>query len=222
MSGQVRSLQGNIARVSCDTCFMGHLGGRIRWWTLISISEPRSGQVHVKMVKFWNSKIYLQNIPILSSFVSGLQKCHLFWHTPNRNAKNCSSRKWCHHLYLVFGPLHSQTIKISVWNFVHWLLLYSSILSFWFFGYLQKFWFCRNLFWKNRNIDFGDKKKENPRQPFSRVFNLALWAFMPAFCSKTLHSRCHWSLAVLFFTENRVTWRHKTPFSKKKKSDGFC
>ena len=28
----MRSPHENIARVSCDTCFMGHLESRIRWW----------------------------------------------------------------------------------------------------------------------------------------------------------------------------------------------
>ena len=30
--GQVRSPNENVACLSCDTCFMGHLERRIRWW----------------------------------------------------------------------------------------------------------------------------------------------------------------------------------------------
>ena len=48
--------------------------------------------------------------------------------------------------------------KNWAWNVLRWLLVYSSILCipFWI---SSKIWFCRYFFLRNRNFDFGGKKK---------------------------------------------------------------
>ena len=76
----------------------------------------------------------------------------------------------------VFGAIAQLQIKTFGWFFLHWLLVYSFILYIPFFGYFPKKWICRYFFEKKMEFWFlGSETKhfENPRQPFSRVFNLA-------------------------------------------------
>ena len=44
--GQVRSPNENVACLSCDTCFMGHLERRIRWWH--SFLDLTQGKVNIR------------------------------------------------------------------------------------------------------------------------------------------------------------------------------
>ena len=59
------------------------------------------GQTRSKKVKFLQSKIYSQNMPFFSSFVSGFQKYDSL-RTAFRNARKHISKKWRHHLYLFY------------------------------------------------------------------------------------------------------------------------
>ena len=93
--------------------FYGSFGTKNSMVTFTFKFDTRKGQPQVqlgqKKVKFQNSKLFFkENIPIFCSFVSGFQKCHIFLCTTIIRAKNCVSKMWRHHLYLVFGPLHSQ------------------------------------------------------------------------------------------------------------------
>ena len=81
-------------------------------------------------------------------------------------------------------------MRILAWNFVHWLLLYSSILYIPFFLYIFK------------NLDFEKFICEKP--------NVNFWAFKfkmknSFLIFENLHCRSCWKLAVS--TQNRVTWR---------------
>ena len=106
----MRSPYANIARVSCDICYMDILG-RIIILALIFTQDPGSDQVQINNIKFWNSKLsvtifsilYLYtiiivysmlNIAVLSSFVYRFQESFLFWRTTIENGKNHVSKKW--------------------------------------------------------------------------------------------------------------------------------
>ena len=54
-------------------------------------SDPRKGQHYVKLGQISKIKIFFKNMPILSSFILGFQKCYLFLRTAIRNAENCIS-----------------------------------------------------------------------------------------------------------------------------------
>ena len=64
----MRSPHENMGRLSCDACFMGHLGRRIRWW--YSLPYLTQGQVKFGS-KRWNLEtpnFYCETIPC--SFLS--------------------------------------------------------------------------------------------------------------------------------------------------------
>ena len=90
-SGQVRSPYENVACLSCDPCFMCHLERGIRWWRSVWSLTQGTVNIRSKRVKFSKSKFSSKNMPILSSFVSELQKCDLLC-TTIRNAKKCISK----------------------------------------------------------------------------------------------------------------------------------
>ena len=96
--------------------------------TLIFISETRFGQVQVKKGQISKlKKKSFQNIPILSTFASEFQKCHLFYvlqlKMPKIGDKKVGSSR-----FPGFGAIAQPAMKILSCNRVHWLLVYSSIL----------------------------------------------------------------------------------------------
>ena len=64
----MRSPHENMGRLSCDACFMGHLGRRIRWW--YSLPYLTQGQVKFrsKRSNFETPNFYCETIPC--SFLS--------------------------------------------------------------------------------------------------------------------------------------------------------
>ena len=64
----MRSPHENMGRLSCDACFMGHLGRRIRWW--YSLPYLTQGQVKFrsKRSNFETPNFYCEAIPC--SFLS--------------------------------------------------------------------------------------------------------------------------------------------------------
>ena len=69
---------GIIALVSCDACFAGDVGRRIRWWC--SFSHLTQGQVNFisKSSNFETQNIPFKNMLIVSSFVLGIQNVVCF------------------------------------------------------------------------------------------------------------------------------------------------
>ena len=90
-----------VVWVSCATCLMGYLGRRMQW--LHSFVGLTRGTFRSNQIKLQNSKLSFKNIPILSSFVSEFQKCHLFCSETIRNAKKTRFKKVRHQIYFFFG-----------------------------------------------------------------------------------------------------------------------
>ena len=131
--------------------FNGFFGTQKTMVKSISKFEPRKGQVQVKLGQIRsNFKIqnFFKNMPILSSFVTGFQKCDLFLRTSNRNAKNCISKKWRHHLYLFIFTTAQPNIKINASKFSMCVVCkyFDDIFSV--FWWLQKVGFYRHLFFE--------------------------------------------------------------------------
>ena len=61
-----------------------------------------------------NFENHFLNMPILSSFVSGFQKCHLFCRTVIRNSKNLVSKKVTSLPLLGFWAIEQPKIQILV------------------------------------------------------------------------------------------------------------
>ena len=63
-SGQIRSPNQNVVasqiKVSCGTCFMGHLGRKIWWWHLFFKFDARKDQLQVKLGQI-RSNLEIQN-----------------------------------------------------------------------------------------------------------------------------------------------------------------
>ena len=123
--------------------------------TLIFTFCPKSGQVRVKRPTFWNSKSYLRNLLILSSFVSGFQKCHN-WLTTIKIAKNRCTTSDVITLTCFFLPITHQRIKILSWHCVRMLLTYGSMLYIQFIIH-SKMLFYRNLFLQTEILIFRVK-----------------------------------------------------------------
>ena len=121
--------------------------------------DPRKGQVHVKLGQIRSNfkiTIFLHNMLILCSFVSGFQKCHLLLCTAITNAKACISNMWRHHLYIFLAIAQPK----KLWNFVCVLFVCISI------RYIPIFWdkwrildYKGNYIFENRNFEFGGQNK---------------------------------------------------------------
>ena len=153
--------------MSCDTCFMGHWGRKIRWWHFIFKFDLRKGQLHVKLgpirSNFKIKQISTNSDYILCSFISGFQTCHVFLFTTIINPKYVVSKMWRHHLYLFFGHCTAKT-KILLWNFVYVLFVGISITCI---PILYITWknldFVGNYFWENEILDFGGQNREKSK-----------------------------------------------------------
>ena len=104
--------------------------------TLIFTFDLRSGQVQVEKVKFLKSKISFSLESFLSIFVLGFQKCH-FYVVRQLQIQKIEFQKMTS---LPLSGLWANTepkIKILASNFVHLLLVHSSITPiplFWIFS----------------------------------------------------------------------------------------
>ena len=142
--------------------FYGSFGTQNSMVTFIFKLDPRKGKLQAKLgqirsnfkIQNFLTKVYLS----CTSFVSGFQKCHLFLCTTNRNAKNCISKMWRHHLYLFFFCHCTAKNKDIALKFCfHVVCIYfDNIYSV--FWYLENFEFYRQLFLKNRSFEFGGSK----------------------------------------------------------------
>ena len=102
--------------MSCDTCFTGHLGRRIRWWH--SFLKLTRGKVNfrsnwAKLGQISNFKILSPKYAHLVQFCLRIPKLNLFLCTTIKNAKNFISNMWPHYLYLFFWPLRSKNKDIA-------------------------------------------------------------------------------------------------------------
>ena len=110
-SGQIRSPNKNVVEVSCDTCFMGYLGRRIRWrhsflnlarWKVNFKWKLGPIRSYFKIHFFYKARL---SCPVSSQ---NSKNVIYFLCTTIRSAKKCVSEMWRHHLYLVFWPFHRQ------------------------------------------------------------------------------------------------------------------
>ena len=148
----------SITRVSCDTCLIGHLGRRIRWWH--SFSHLTSGQVKFRSKRsnfenrnlFW--KTYL-SCPVLSQDSKNVI-CFILrpLEIPKIEFKVVTS------LPLPgFWTIAQPKIKILARNFVQLSLAHSSNIYISFFRYLQKNDFVRIYYWQIKIWFCGVKKQ---------------------------------------------------------------
>ena len=99
---------------------------KLPWFTVTFIFkfDPRKDQFQIKLGQISKFKFFLQNMPFLSSFVSGLQKCIYFF--GRQKCQRLHFKKWCYHLCL-FLPLHRQ-----IWRYCFeiWLVCVLIVCSF--------------------------------------------------------------------------------------------
>ena len=85
-------------------------------------------------------------MPMLSSFVSGFQKCYLFLRTTIRNVKNCISKNDVIYFTCFFFFTTAQpNIKILLWNLLCVLSVCRFTTHIPFFGISVKFWILKAL-----------------------------------------------------------------------------
>ena len=111
--------------------------------TFISKFDPRKDHFEVKLGQ--NSKFSYKIMLILSSFVSGFQKCDLFLRPTIRNAKNRVSKRDV--VIITFFTIAQLIIKILLWNLACMLFVcsFTTYIVFWI---SPKFGFYWHLFWK--------------------------------------------------------------------------
>ena len=107
-SGQIRFPNQNVVQLSCDTCFLGHLGRRIRCWhSFFKIwTEERSpsGQKFGQVGSNFRVQNVLTKICLSCAVLYKDSKNVIhFFGTTIRNAKKCLSKMWRRQLYLVFS-----------------------------------------------------------------------------------------------------------------------
>ena len=130
-------------------------------------------------------------MPILFSYVSGLQKSYLFSRSRFRNAKNRISKNYVNTFLLFFFTIAQQKIKI-LFYICQACCLYvglQHILRFYSSKILDFIGIC---LLKNRNFEFGESKQKYYKYKIA-IFLIAqfyiFWCFWIAFHSKPVHSR---------------------------------
>ena len=143
---------------------------------------------------------------MLYSFVSRFHKCHSFSCTTITNAKNCVSKSGVITLTCFSWPLHSQKMKILLWN----LCILITYIPF--FRFCKTFEFYRHYFWKIEILRFvGQNWKQNHKSEIAILQSVQFYAvprFLIASYLKTKHSSSLQTFAV-FLTRTGETWRHK-------------
>ena len=126
---------------------------------VLSLAWGRSTQVILGQIrsKFQIQNFSLKNVAILSSFFPGFQKRHLFLRSTIRNAINCISNRWCHHLYLVFWPFDNQKWKYCL-GICYVCCLYAALQHLFYFLELQNIGFYRHSI-LDFFLNFGDENR---------------------------------------------------------------
>ena len=115
--------------MSCDTCFIGHLGRRIWWWHSFLNFNRRKGQLQVKIgQKGWNFKFqnFLQKHAYLMQICLRIPKNHVFYvrqlEMPKIAFQKCDGIT-----FTCFSAIAQPKTKILLWNFVCLLFVRISI-----------------------------------------------------------------------------------------------
>ena len=111
--------------------------------TFIFKFRPRKGQFWVKLGQIrsdFKSQIFLRKT-CLSCPAWSLDSKNAILCTTIRNAKECVSKMWRHHLYLPFLAIAQQQVKVLLWIFLCVLFVCFSIT------YIQVLWILTWKFW---------------------------------------------------------------------------
>ena len=144
--------------------------------TLIFIFDPRSGQVQVKKIKFRNSKISFQIMPILSSFVSRFQKCRLFWRATIIDAKKITVQKLTSSRLPGFWPIAKPEMKRLAWILLHGCWYIFVYYIFRFLDIFKTFDFVAIYFWKKSKFWFLVVKNQKiVKIRYSHFVDRSIW-----------------------------------------------
>ena len=117
----------NIARASCDTCLMSHLGSIIRWWH--SFPYLAKGQIKFRWKQLssetqkllWKHAYFVQ-------FCLRIPKMAFILTYDNKKCQKLFFKKVTSSPFPGFWAIAQHKIKILAWNLARWLLVYSPIL----------------------------------------------------------------------------------------------
>ena len=135
--------------VSWETCFVGHLGRRIRWWHYFFFTgEKRQGQVN-----FQNSKFSYKTCLIVQ-FSLITPEMYLFLRTTFRSAWSCigssSHLPTCLFVFNIAQPAQKYCLEILYAYYLLVVLYYAS--QFW--DSVKIFGFIYAWFWKIEVFSF--------------------------------------------------------------------
>ena len=146
-----------LARVSCDTCFTGHLGHRIRWWHCFthlsqgSLSSLQKG--HILKLDF--SFTACLSCPV---FFQSPKMCPLFLRTKVKNDKNRVQKSDLTCTWFFFSVKNQDIgLKLCQSFWVSIALFYIGIAVL---GCPKTFWFYVHLFLKIKLLNLEDEIKK--------------------------------------------------------------
>ena len=173
----------NIARVSCDTRFMGHLELRIRWWPSFSYLTQGQAKFRSKKSNFETQKFIFRtylSCPVLSQDSKNV----IFFAVQKIELHKKRFKKVTLSPLPGFWAFAQPKMKILVWNCVHLFVTHSSITHIFPFLAIYKILdFLGFYFWKIEILIFGKKhfflekkpktkKKQKKTWPFCRAINV--------------------------------------------------
>ena len=97
--------------MSCDTCFYGSFVTKNSMVTFIFTFDPRNGQFQVKLGQIrsnFKTPNFLTKICFSCAVLSQDSNNVIHFYVRQLKCQNFVSKMRCHHLHLVFWPLHSQ------------------------------------------------------------------------------------------------------------------
>ena len=138
----MRSPNENVARLSCNTCCMGHLERRIRWWH--SFLGLVRGKVNIRSNYVKKGQIFkIQNFVLkhayLVQFCLRIPKTLFIFTYVNYKCQKLHFKSDGITFTCFFLPLHSQTLRycFEIWHVYFFVYNFTSCFPF-FFWITQK------------------------------------------------------------------------------------